>query len=128
MPYYVTYDAKNEYVITLIQGDISKQLLRKFFTKMVQVAAEHNCTRIISDLRVATINTRYEDITAMGEELRDLKVPTSFKRAIVISADHTDYQFWEKVCQKQGYTQVKIFDDYSQAKSWLLGEPDQPHP
>lgn len=126
MPFYITYESKNHIVLTLIQGNFDKDLLREFFTEMVAVALENDCNRILSDLRVAKINFRHQDIPAMAKELDTLNVPASFKRALVISSDHEDYQFWEKVCHDQGYRYVKIFEDYVQAKVWLLGEHDHP--
>lgn len=120
MPFTVTYDSNIDCVVTRISGNMDTALITDFFSEIGKVAATNNCIRVLSDLREGKIAAPMTDIYEMAKSLDKLKILKSFKRAIVISQDHKDYQFWETVCYNQGYHKVKLFTDYEQAKKWLL--------
>jgi hypothetical protein len=120
MPFQVVYDAELDCVVTNITGDINKELVASFFMEVGRVATENNCKRVLSDLRAGKITAPTIDIYEMAGSLDEKKIKRSFRRAIVISEDHQDYDFWETVCYNQGQPVVKIFTDYEQAKNWVL--------
>ena len=120
MPFQVTYDSEIDCVVTAITGNMDKNLIADFFSEVGRVALENNCMRILSDLRAGKITAPATDIYEMAGSLEKKKILKSFRRAIVISQDHEDFAFWETVCYNQGHQIVKIFEDYEQAKSWVL--------
>ena len=95
------------------------ELLREIM-EVGKVAGEHECTRVLSDLREATITAPLTDIYEMAKAIEKKQVLKSFRRAIVISKDHQDYAFWETVCYNQGHRMVRIFQSYDQARKWVL--------
>jgi hypothetical protein len=119
MPFHIKYDADFDCVVTKITGNIDKNLISKFFTEVGKVAADHNCSRILSDLREAKVNAPVSHMYEMAKTIEKLNIKKSFRRAVVISTDHKDYEFWETVCYNQGYQFVKIFQDYEQARDWV---------
>jgi hypothetical protein len=120
MPFQVTYDSEIDCVITAITGDMDKSVISDFFTEVGRIAAENNCTRVLSDLREGKITALLTDIYEMAKAIENKGIVKSLKRAIVISKDHDDYAFWETVCHNQGHQRVRVFQDYEQAKDWVL--------
>ena len=122
MPYQVAYDSVIDCVVTTITGDMDKQVITGFFQEVGKVAHENNCYRVLSDLRSGTITASIADIYEMAGALEKMNIQKSFRRAIIISRDHRDFSFWETVCYNQGHQNVKIFEDFEEAKSWVLME------
>ncbi len=120
MPYQVGYDSVLDCVVTTITGDMDKQVITGFFQEVGKVAHENNCYRVLSDLRSGVIAASIADMYEMAGSLEKMSIHKSFRRAIVISRDHRDFSFWETVCYNQGHQNVKIFEDYEEAKSWVL--------
>lgn len=120
MPFNVTYDSEIDCVVTTITGDMDKDLVSAFFNEIGKVAAENKCNRVLSDLREAKIAATTTDIYDMAKSLEEMRILKSFRRAIVISRDHRDYSFWKTVCYNQGHQIVQTFQDYEQAKAWIL--------
>jgi len=44
------------------------------------------------------------------------------RRAIVVARDREGYDFWETVCSNLGHRNVCVFEDYEEAKRWILLE------
>jgi hypothetical protein len=120
MPFHVTYDSEIDCVVTTVAGDMDKNLVADFFAEVGKIAVANNCSRILSDLRDAKIVAPTTDIYEMAKSIEEKGILTSLKRAIVISKDHEDYTFWETVCYNQGHRRVKIFQNYEQARDWVL--------
>jgi hypothetical protein len=120
MPFCVTYDSEIDCVVTTITGNMDRELIADFFTEVGKIATENNCERILSDLRGAKIAAPITDLYEMAKSIEDKGVQKSLRRAIVISKDHNDYTFWETACYNQGHQIVRIFQDYKQAKDWVL--------
>jgi hypothetical protein len=122
MAFKVEFDSEMACVATSITGDLDKEVINAFFMEVGKVAGEHECTRVLSDLREATITAPLADIYEMAKAIEKKQVLKSFRRAIVISKDHQDYAFWETVCYNQGHRMVRIFQNYDQARKWVLSE------
>lgn len=120
MPFQVQYDAALDCVVSIVSGDLDTPLVGAFFTEMGRVATQNQCTCMLSDLRKATIVASTVEIYEMVKTLRQRQIKTSFRRAIVITRDTEDYTFWETISHNKGFAGVRVFEDYAEAKAWVL--------
>ena len=120
MPFRVTHDDDAECLFAHLSGDLDTKVVGAFFAELLRAAEEHHCSRALSDLREATIRASAADLYWMAEALSKKNIQALHRRAIVVSRDQDDYSFWETLCANQGQGNVKIFEDYEDAKGWVL--------
>ena len=120
MPFEVTYDDQADCLVARLSGDLDTKLVGAFFAALIRAAEEHGCTRALSDLRDATIRATAADLYWMAESLARKNIRALQRRAIVVSRDQEDYSFWETVCANQGVGNVRIFEDYDEARRWAV--------
>jgi len=62
------------------------------------------------------------DLYWMAQALAEKNVHSLARRAIVVARDREGYDFWETVCSNLGHRNVCVFEDYEEAKRWILLE------
>ncbi|MFE4107496.1 hypothetical protein [Almyronema epifaneia] len=124
MPYSVTYDSENCFILTTLWGAIDQSIVDDSRFDVARLAKQHNCFAVIADLREATSavstmeiyklpQTTSAQISAAGMPIR------RFKRALVVAQDLLDDPvFFETVSQNHGQN-VRIFHTLEEAKKWL---------
>jgi hypothetical protein len=120
VPFQVIYDSEAACIVASLSGDLDTKVVAAFFGEVLRVAAENDCGRVLSDLRDATIVASAADMYWMADALSKKNVQSLRRRAIVVSRDQEDYSFWETVCANQGQGNVRIFEDYDEARRWAL--------
>ncbi len=123
MSFSVTYDLSLDCILTTMDGSLDQKQVSAFFEQVGRTAAEHSCKRVLSDLRNARIVAPLADIYEMASAIEKKGILTSFKRAIVISKDQEDYDFWKTVCHNTGHANIRLFHDYDEAMAWVLAQP-----
>ena len=120
MPFQVTHDTTLDCIRATLSGDLETKLVAAFFAELLRVAEESGCRRALSDLRQARIKASTADIYWMAEALKKKNIQTLERRAIVTASDREDYDFWATVCANMGHRAVRVFQDYDEAKRWVL--------
>lgn len=120
MNFSVKYDPDQGYMMSTITGKLTKKHINEVFTKIGEVAAEHECKQIICNLRDTVLSVSINDIFSSVKVLESKQISRSLKRAVVVSQKSEKYLFWETVCSNRGYRNIKIFEDYREAILWLI--------
>ncbi len=119
MPYKITYHTDKKYLHAIVTGDVDKDLVPVFFAELAAAVKQHNCMRVLTDAQNAKVVISFADLSRLVNHLDKNQLAREVRRAIVIAQDHVSFQFWENVCFKRGYDQVKIFYQVAAAKQWL---------
>jgi len=120
MAYTAVYDPQKEIIMATLEGDFNLAGLEELAADIARLARQHNCKRIINDMRAASLTQATMDIYKMPESARAAGVTQVYKRAIIILDLDQDLHFMETVFVNQGHI-VKMFTDPQEAESWLLG-------
>lgn len=83
------------------------------------MASEKECHGVLTDVRRAYLRASEEDMKCLSEELAQIGLKSSYKRAIVLKDDVSGYKRWENHCFTAGYKNVRLFVDCDLAKEWL---------
>lgn len=87
--------------------------------KAVQLLIKHGCNRLLNDLRRARITNLASSIYEMPKIVRDVGLPSTCRRALVVGDNLKDYYFLETVCLNRAQ-QMKVFTDFDHALKWLF--------
>ena len=122
MPYKIAYNSDNECIMSQMTGQLDEQTVRDFIAEMVLLLNQHQCTRILNDLRaindLPSTLTTYK-IYTMPQYISEAGYPLETKRAIVFSeAEEENLAFFETVSRNQGQ-RVAVFTDFGEALEWL---------
>lgn len=121
MPYTLTYDPKADYINASITGEFDPSLVREFLKAMADLAKEKNCTRVLTDLRVAKPQLSVLEIDDLPGFAAKTGLDFTVRRALVIADDFDDYSFYRASSAIRGQN-VRIFKDINAAKEWLYEE------
>lgn len=119
MPYTINYDKENETIMIAVHGELDLPLLKRLASDIVKQLTEHDCKRILNDLRNAKPTSKKIDIYQMPEEAEKAGIGHSCKRALVVGDKAPDFYFLETVFVNRGYD-VKMFANPDEALDWLF--------
>lgn len=134
----VVYHPEEDYVHARIQGGVDLALVYRYSREIIEQLRLHNCLRVLNDMRKASSKLSIIDIYELPawieEEAERAGIPRSCKRALLVSGDFDDYQFYETVSRNHGHllevfadsTKTSIFRDMSEACEWLGLTRDKP--
>ena len=124
MPYSLVFDTEEKLIKITMQGTVNLPMVTKLASEVAEIAKEHNCFLILNDAREAI-----PDISVIGihdlpkifsEILSSAGIQISkFKRAIVVSKNINDFNFFETVSRNRAQN-VMLFRDIHEAKKWLF--------
>lgn len=120
MPFEVRYNRDLHCLVNILTGDLDQQVIGDYFSEVGKVAEKNKCTRMISDLREAKIIAPVTEMYNMLKSLEAKKIKITFRRALVISQDKENYEFWETASVNHGFQSLKLFEDYDEALKWML--------
>ena len=86
--------------------------------EVAALAKQQGCTRLLNDLREATIPSSASAIYSMPRITDEAGVPPGLRRALVVSAATRDFLFLETVSLNRGHN-IRIFTDPEAARAWL---------
>ena len=121
-PFEVLYNEELDCIFTELNGALNPEVVGAFFSEVGRVAKQHNCQRVLSNLRNAWIDASNSEMYYMAKNMDSKGVMQTFKRALIISRDKQGYEFWENVSVNMGYQKIKLFDNYDDALEWILAE------
>lgn len=127
MRYSVQYDSKNDCVFASVEGDVEMEALEQFAEEVVKQASEHNCRRLVNDLRKAKVKLSTLELYDLPHFIENAGLDRLCKRALIVSRDFDDYRFFENISLRRGHLvevfadsdKFSVFGDVEQAKEWL---------
>jgi hypothetical protein len=127
MSYNVYYDSEHDCIFASMEGEINIEQVKDFAQEIAKLTSEHNCRRLINDLRKANVKLSTMEIYELPTYLSNAGLDPLCKRALIVSQDFDDYLFFENVSRNQGHLveaftdseKFSIFRNLETAKEWL---------
>ncbi len=131
MAYRVTYNRDEDCVHASIEGAVDLALVQQYAQEIIKPLRAHHCLRLLNDMRQASIKLSTMDLYDLPvwieERLEEAGVSRSCKRALLVSRDFRDYEFYETVSRNHGHLlevfadsrTTGIFRDIAKADEWL---------
>ena len=131
MAYKVIYDADEDCVHASIEGGVDLATVQQYAREIIRHLRAHQCLRLLNDMRRASIGLSTMDLYELPawieERMEEAGVSRACKRALLVSKDFNDYQFYETVSRNHGhllevFADAKItgvFRDIAKADEWL---------
>jgi len=124
----LTYDEERDLIVGRIYGEFDSSVVMKMTTDLAAMVRRHGCSRVLNDLRGATITSATLSICNMPRVVDQAGVPIKCKRALIIREASADFHFLETAFVNIGQ-EVRIFTDRDDAIEWLTDStktPDKP--
>jgi hypothetical protein len=131
MAYKVTYNPDENCVHASIEGEVDLALAQRYAQEIIKQLRAHHRPRVLNDMRKASIKLSTADIYDLPawieEACEEAGVNRFSKRALLVSRDFNDYQFFETVSRNHGHLlevfadseKTGIFRDIATAREWL---------
>ncbi len=131
MAYKVTYNSDEDCVHARIEGVVDLALAQQYAREIIKQLRIHNCLRLRNDMRQASIKLSTMDIYDLPawieERIEEAGVSRSCKRALLVSRDFREYEFYETVSRNHGHLLevfadskvTGVFRDVTKADEWL---------
>lgn len=121
--YTVKYDAVDKVIRVNVQGPTYLQDLLNCITEIARLAKQEDCFVVLTDLRKADLQLSVLETYQFPERISAIARSESlsiykFKRAIVVSQDHSILGFYETVCRNRHHN-VMLFHEVETALCWL---------
>lgn len=122
MDYELEYDEERHLILGHVHGVFDTAVVRRMAVDLAEMVREHECFRLLNDLRDATITGSTPDIYEMPRTVRDVGVPVRCRRALIVREPVDDFRFLETTSVNVGQ-QVRVFTDPDEALEWLTAGP-----
>jgi len=131
MAYTVIYDPDQDCVYAGIEGGVDLAVAQRYAQEIIEQLRAHHCLRLRNDMRKASLKLSTMDLYDLPawieERLEEAGVSRSCKRALLVSTDFRDYEFYETVSRNHGHLLeifadskiTGIFRDIAKADEWL---------
>lgn len=114
----VEYNAEFECVIATFNGKFTKDTIIEYRQEIMRITNEYDCKKFINDIRKADIDYSIGEIYFTPRKMIEGDYGRDWKRAIVVNEINDKMRFFETTSSNQGL-QLKLFDNYNDALSWL---------
>ncbi len=118
MPFSVRYDPESARIRCSISGTLDMHLIAEFVDELVHLMNQHQCFRILSDLRGIEVAVSTVDIYHLPKLIEQRGYTGPLRRAVVFDGSHDDFEFYENVSVNQGQN-LRVFSDFDHALEWL---------
>lgn len=115
----VEFEEGSNIVSGRISGELTREIAKNYFTTIGEVAADRRCERVLTDVREASLRVTDEDMKSLSQELAQIGLSSSYRRAVVLRDDVSTYKEWENHCFKAGHKNLRLFVDCDVAREWL---------
>ncbi len=131
MAYKATYNPDENCVHASIEGEVDLALAQRYAQEIIKQLRAHHRPRVLNDMRKASIKLSTADVYDLPawieEACEEAGVNRFSKRALLVSRDFNDYQFFETVSRNHGHLlevfadseKTGIFRDIATAREWL---------
>ena len=119
----LTYDPVSGMVVSVVDGEVTKEDILRNYGKALQFLKENSCLKILSDYRGASLKLSTTEILELSKILNEVAAKMGFdvrslKRAVVFSKQMRDYRFYQDVSTQRKLT-IRIFQEVEEAAKWL---------
>ena len=114
----VQYDEEHDCLVGTLKGPMDTAAIQAYSKEVMKVASGRTCRKLLTDMREADVEMCKGELYYLAGLLEDEGLDQSWRRAIVMTKQQKDYEFYERVSGSQGFT-VKIFSDMEDAFGWL---------
>lgn len=121
MAYKIDYNSEKHCVLVSVKGVFDSTVVKEIAPQVSELMAEKGCQRVLNDLREAEITKSALDIMTMSKTVEDAGIHQHFKRALVVTKENVNMQFFETTLQNRGHM-MQLFTDWNAACSWLEGK------
>jgi len=125
MKYELKYDEERDLIMGQVHGEFDSSVVVKMVSDLGAMIQEHDCYRLLNNLRDAKITPETLDIYAMPRVVEKTREVVRCRRAILVNPPLEDFLFLETASVNMGH-QFKIFTDSDAAIKWLLGSGAAP--
>ena len=127
----VTYHPDEDCVHARIEGGVDLAMAQRYAREIIKQLRAHHCLRLRNDMRRASLKLSTIDLYDLPawieERLEEAGASRSCKRALLVSRDFRDYEFYETVSRNHGHLLeafadsriTGIFRDIAKADEWL---------
>ncbi len=123
MPYEISYNAEDDYVVSTFTGQITMALVHAYLAELLPILQETGCTRLLSDSITAQVQLSSMDIMKFPKMAAAHPLTANLKRAALASEGSSGYEMYETLSKIQGQN-LRVFTDRSEALKWLLSDED----
>ena len=126
MPYTVTYNPELQVIETKAYEVLDFSEAKEIISGIIEIGLAQKCFLCLSDYREATIRLSTMEIYEIPKIIAAIATarglfPGSFKRALIIGRDYSDFEFLEAVTLNN-MQNAKLFREFEDAKKWLLNK------
>ncbi|MBT8398520.1 MAG: hypothetical protein HKO65_08670 [Gemmatimonadetes bacterium] len=122
MPFQAAYDESHGVLVFRFEGVAGAEDVEPFIQEALRLAGEHQCRRSLSDFRGAKLGLSTSEVFKLTERLQASGIDETWKRAILIDSQTSNYGFHERVAREGGHT-VRVFTNHDDALNWLNWQP-----
>jgi hypothetical protein len=121
MDYAVEYLPEKGYAKARIAGEPLARDARECVVGLFELAAAHDCKKVLVDGSQVTADSGICDIHAFCSRLEQFGCDRRMSVAVVSQGRPDTDQFIETVARNRGFG-LRVFSDPEDAEAWLLGE------
>ena len=119
MPFEITYNDKDDYILAIFTGQIHMPMIREYLEALLPVLEETGCRRLLSDSTQAQVHVTSADIMQFPKMAEASPLTAALKRAALASEGSSGYEMYETLSRMQGQ-ELQVFTDRDEALHWLL--------
>jgi hypothetical protein len=119
----VGYAESLDQICGRIDGELTHEVAKHYFTEVAGIAKATNCSRILTDVRLARLSALDSEMESLSSELASIGIVLESRRAILVAEDIKQYKTWENYCFRNGHKSIRLFMDEQAAQDWLVNEP-----
>ncbi len=125
MEYTVSYDPESECVLGSIEGEITPDVILAYVQELARVTRSSRCDRVLHDYRKAVLRLSTLLIHKIPQLYQTAGLSFLCRRALLVSRDLEDYQFYETTATNQGQI-IQVFTEIEEARAWLFQKDSPP--
>ena len=118
----VGYEKSLDQICGKIEGELTHEVAKHYFTEVAEIARVTNCSKILTDVRLAKLSTLDSEMESLSAELASIGIVLASRRAILVAEDIKQYKTWENYCFRNGHKSIRLFMDEQAAHDWLVNE------
>jgi len=121
MPFDISYNAEEDYIVATFTGIINMKLVSDYIAALIPVLEETGCTRLLSDSTEAQLQLSAMDIMKFPKMAAASPLTARLKRAALAAEGTSGYEMYATFSKMQGQD-LQVFTDRKEAVAWLLSD------
>jgi len=118
MAFTVQYEPDKGHLIARLTGTLDREVLGQYARAIFEAGRTYNCKKLLNDISQVVMDISISEIFYLPELLESVGIDSTWKRAVLYTADQEKFRFLETRMFNEGHP-VKIFRDRDSAVRWL---------